>query len=308
VIHSVWILFDILTKENDGIILQTPAYDGFFKVIKQNNRKVVENKMDYDEKTGSYSINFSLLEEQLKDENNKILIFCSPQNPVGKVWSKDELEKVSLLCEKHGVFIISDEIHMDVLRKDAKHTPFFEVKKESVAVLTSASKTFNIPALLFSYAIIPNLELKEKFAQKIAARGLSSPSIFGLIALISGYNNCGYWVDELNGYLDNSFEKIKSFVSPECKITPSKATYLAWINIESALKKRNCTLEQFQELLIKESVAIMPGKNYGGETGQRAGGGDYMLRLNFGAPFSKVETGINAINSALSSLSDPKNI
>ena len=148
VIYSISLLIDMHSDKQDGVIVQTPAYDAFFKTIVGNQRKLIENPLLY--QNGLYSINFIELETKLSDPQNKILLICSPHNPTGRVWEKEKLKKIVELCKKYQVFLISDEIHMDIVRKEYSHHPILELSEQNVAIVTSGSKTFNFPGLIFS--------------------------------------------------------------------------------------------------------------------------------------------------------------
>lgn len=291
VIYAISQLIKMKSNENDGVIIQTPAYDAFFNVIKENNRTVVQNDLIY--KDGYYSIDFMYLEELLSKSNNKILLLCSPHNPTGRVWSVDELTTLIELCRKHDVYIISDEIHMDIVRKEYNHIPLFKKSIENIAIVTSGSKTFNFPGLLFAYVLIPDLEDGNIFLWYLKQRdGLSSPSIMGIEATITAYNECSEWVEELNNYIDENIKLVQEYLErnlPEIKLVYPESTYLLWLDISGL----NMTMDELQERLIKiGNVAIMDGKTYGGN-------GQLFLRYNIGCPKSKVLEGLNRLKLSI---------
>lgn len=291
VIYAISQLIKMKSNENDGVIIQTPAYDAFFNVIKENNRTVVQNDLIY--KDGYYSIDFIYLEELLSKSNNKILLLCSPHNPTGRVWSVDELTTLIELCRKHDVYIISDEIHMDIVRKEYNHIPLFKKSIENIAIVTSGSKTFNFPGLLFAYVLIPDLEDGNIFLRYLKQRdGLSSPSIMGMEATITAYNECSEWVEELNNYIDENIKLVQEYLErnlPEIKLVYPESTYLLWLDISGL----NMTMDELQERLIKiGNVAIMDGKTYGGN-------GQLFLRYNIGCPKSKVLEGLNRLKLSI---------
>ena len=291
VIYAISQLIKMKSNENDGVIIQTPAYDAFFNVIKENNRTVVQNDLIY--KDGYYSIDFIYLEELLSKSKNKILLLCSPHNPPGRVWSVDELTTLIELCRKHDVYIISDEIHMDIVRKEYNHIPLFKKSIENIAIVTSGSKTFNFPGLLFAYVLIPDLEDGNIFLRYLKQRdGLSSPSIMGMEATITAYNECSEWVEELNNYIDENIKLVQEYLErnlPEIKLVYPESTYLLWLDISGL----NMTMDELQERLIKiGNVAIMDGKTYGGN-------GQLFLRYNIGCPKSKVLEGLNRLKLSI---------
>ena len=298
VIYSISQLIQMQSDTGNGVVVQTPAYDAFFKTITANERELVENPLHYE--NGSYSIDFADLEEKLADENNKILLLCSPHNPTGRVWTQDELEHIIALCQKYNVFIISDEIHMDVTRKGMKHHPILRYTQKNVALVTSASKTFNFPGLNFSYLLVPDESLRDAFEFALKNRdGLSSTSILGMEATIAAYNSSAEWTDSLNDYLDESIDLVRENLQkncPEIKMVESEATYLLWLDISEL----GFSMDEIQDVLVhQEKVAIMDGAVYGGN-------GEDFLRLNIGCPKSKVEEGVKRLISGINILKENK--
>lgn len=291
VMYSVSKLIDMHSDEKDGVIIQTPAYDAFFKTIKGNNRKIVKNPLNYID--GNYSINFTDLEEKLANKHNKILLLCSPHNPTGRVWTEEELRKIIALAQKHNVYIISDEIHMDVLREGVEHHPIIKFADKNIALVSSGSKTFNFPGLIYSYVILSDDEDFNQFSVRLKEQdGLSSASILGMEATISTYNNNAEWVDELNQYLDSNIAYVESFLAeyfPSIHVVPSESTYLMWIDIS----KYPLPMDEMQEKLVnKGKVAIMDGSVYGGN-------GEHFLRLNVGCPKEKLVEGMKRFKFGL---------
>lgn len=285
VIYAVSTLIQMLTKKGEGVVLQTPAYDAFFKVIQDNDRLLVENPLIYEE--NQYRIDFTNLEEKLARPENKVLLLCSPHNPTGRVWKQWELEKIVALCRQYSIFLLSDEIHMDILGRGQRHIPITRFNYEQVAIVTSGTKTFNFPGLTFAYALIPNLGLREHFQRKLKnADGLSSTNIFGMLATMSAYRYCSHWVDELNHYLESNQRYVKAFIQeklPDVKVVDLEATYLMWLDISKAVSDIPLLREK---LISVGKVAIMDGSIYGGN-------GHQFLRLNIGCPKSKLVDGLD---------------
>ena len=285
VIYAVSTLIQMLTKKGEGVVLQTPAYDAFFKVIQDNDRLLVENPLIYEE--NQYRIDFTDLEEKLARPENKVLLLCSPHNPTGRVWKQWELEKIVALCRQYSIFLLSDEIHMDILGRGQRHIPITRFNYEQVAIVTSGTKTFNFPGLTFAYALIPNLGLREHFQRKLKnADGLSSTNIFGMLATMSAYRYCSHWVDELNHYLESNQRYVKAFIQeklPDVKVVDLEATYLMWLDISKAVSDTSLLREK---LISIGKVAIMDGSIYGGN-------GHQFLRLNIGCPKSKLVDGLD---------------
>ncbi|WP_161387934.1 PatB family C-S lyase [Enterococcus faecium] len=285
VIYAVSTLIQMLTKKGEGVVLQTPAYDAFFRVIQDNDRLLVENPLIYEE--NQYRIDFTNLEEKLARPENKVLLLCSPHNPTGRVWKQWELEKIVALCRQYSIFLLSDEIHMDILGRGQRHIPITRFNYEQVAIVTSGTKTFNFPGLTFAYALIPNLGLREHFQRKLKnADGLSSTNIFGMLATMSAYRYCSHWVDELNHYLESNQRYVKTFIQeklPDVKVVDLEATYLMWLDVSKAVSDIPLLREK---LISVGKVAIMDGSIYGGN-------GHQFLRLNIGCPKSKLVDGLD---------------
>ena len=291
VMYSVKQLVTLLSEPGDGIIIQTPAYDAFYKMIKENKRKIVPNALIYDAK--SYRIDFEELTRLMAQPENKVLLLCSPHNPTGRVWQKDELQQIIELAKTHDVFIISDEIHMDIVRKGQRHQPIIDLLQKNVALVTSGSKTFNFPGLIYSYGIIPDPKLRERFLTQLKeADGLSSTSIFGMTATIAAYDNESKWVDQLNDYLDGNIAYVIAYLQehhPELVVTKSEATYLMWIDCTAL----GLTMAELQQRMIRKGkVAIMSGEIYGKE-------GRNFLRLNIGCSREKLIDGLKRFTLSL---------
>ncbi|MEE6452493.1 MalY/PatB family protein [Gottfriedia acidiceleris] len=300
VIYSISKVMEYLTNVGDHVVIQTPAYDAFFKVIQDNNRFISDNQLIYE--NGEYRIDFDDLEQKLSHERAKILLLCSPHNPSGRVWTKHELERIIGLCNKHNVFIISDEIHMDIVYEPNIHIPIIKtsINLENVCICTSASKTFNTPGLVGSYMILPSQKIKNEFLLSLKNRdGLSSASIFGTLSTIEAYKNCEDWVDELVEYTNDNLKTVENYLNthlPKLKFTLPESTYLAWIDISGL----PFSSEQLQHALVHHAkVAIMPGETYG-----EAGKG--FIRLNIGCPKSKIIEGLNRLKKAIDYLESKK--
>ncbi|MGT2910779.1 MalY/PatB family protein [Streptococcus cameli] len=291
VIFSIALLIEILSEEGDGILYHTPAYDAFYGMIGQSKRVGIESQLLYHE--NQYTIDWEDMEEKLRLPEVKLFLLCSPHNPTGRVWTEWELQKIITLCQKYDVFMISDEIHMDIVRKGFRHIPLLQFIEKNLAIVTSGSKTFNFPGLIFSYCIIPDKHLREKFLTGLKQKyGLSSVSTLGLEATMAAYNESSHWVDELTDYIDKNREYVTKRLQNElsgASVVESEATYLMWIDFSNF----PLSMEDIQERLIQVGkLAIMSGKVYGGN-------GDSFLRLNIGCPRSKLIEGMDRMILAL---------
>lgn len=296
VMYSIARLIELNSEVGDGVIIQTPAYDAFFKTIVASEREVVENPLLYDD--GRYKLDFEQLEEVLKREENKILLICSPHNPTGRVWTENELKQIIDLCKQYNVYLISDEIHMDVLRDGYEHHPILDYINDysEMALCSSPSKTFNVPGLGGSYLMIPDKEIYADFQLLLKNRdGVSSANIMGITATMAAYNKGSEWVDELNDYVSENLEFVKRYLErelPELTLDIPESTYLAWIDIRGL----EFDMNQLQEALVQHGkVTIMSGAIYGGD-------GKHFLRLNVGCPRSKLEDGLDRLKRSINFL------
>lgn len=291
VIYAVSKFVEMKSEKGDGVLINTPGYDGFFKMILGNERKIISSPLK--NINGKYEIDFEDFEKKCREA--KIFLLCSPHNPVGKVWTEKELAKIIEICKKNNVFIISDEIHMDIVY-NKKHIPIVSLGKdylENIVLCTSASKTFNIPAFTGSYLFIPSEKNREDFLKILKERdALSSPSILAVIATMTAYNECEYWVDELIKYTENNIKFVKEYLEkniPELFCEIPDGSYFAWIDFS----KLGISSEEFQKYLIDiGEVAVMPGLTYGEE-------GRYFLRLNVACSIKKVKDGLERIKKSV---------
>ncbi|WP_159871006.1 MULTISPECIES: MalY/PatB family protein [unclassified Raoultella] len=282
------------SEVGDGVVVHTPAYDAFYKTIAGNQRRLVPVPLVAHD--GQWRCDMAELERALSEPRNKILLLCSPHNPTGKVWSRDELTTMAQLCEKHGVRVISDEIHMDMTWENHRHTPWCDVARGPWALFTSASKSFNIPALTGAYGLIDDVATREGYLNALKSRdGLSSPCVPSLVAHIAAYREGAGWLDALRAYLQENLRYIARELNqafPQLNWQPPEATYLAWIDLR-ALKIDDSALQQ--ALIHEQKIAIMPGSTYGEE-------GAGFVRLNAGCPRVKLEKGVQGLIAALRSL------
>lgn len=293
VIYMVSQLIRQWSEIGDGVVVHTPAYDAFFKTIEGTQRKVLTSPLTYNE--GQWVCDMQQLEELLVLPTTRVMLLCSPHNPTGKVWTAAELSLMAELCERHNVRVISDEIHMDLCWENAQHIPWSTISHAPYALFTSASKSFNIPALTGAYGIInDNTSRETYFHQLKACDGLSSPAILAVIAHITAYTECDDWFRQLRDYLFANLVYVKTRLDaefPQLNWQIPESTYLAWINLNPLSIDDN----QLQNCLIhQEKVAIMPGFTYGAE-------GSGFIRLNVGCPRAKLEIGMDRLIRALKS-------
>ncbi len=294
VIYMVAEMIRQWSAPGEGVVVHTPAYDAFFKTISGNQRTIVSVPLE--KVDNQWFCDMAKLEAALAQSQNKILLLCSPHNPTGKVWTRDELNTMAELCEKHGVRVISDEIHMDMVWGNHQHTPWCDVARSPWALFTSGSKSFNIPAFTGAYGLIADEAARNDYLFALKSRdGLSSPSVPALVAHIAAYREGEPWLDALRSYLQDNMRYIAQTLNtafPELNWAMPESTYLAWVD----LRPLNLDDQALQDVLIKQQkVAIMPGYTYGQE-------GNGFIRLNAGCPRSKLEQGVERLIAAIKTL------
>ena len=291
VMYSVSLLIRLLSQPHDKVLTMNPMYDAFINVIKENDRELVSHPLIKEE--GTFKIDFDVFEKQAQE--SALLLLCSPHNPTGRIWSDEEMHRMIEICKKYQVKIISDEIHMDIRIKDAKHHPLMKYYDEYKEIFTasSSSKTLNTPGLIGSYVIIPDEKIRDEFLGVTRRRDfLNSASIFGMYATMIGYTECDDYIDQLNEYIRGNMELVENFIRDELKdfkFQRPEATYLAWIDARDV----PFTSDEIQDALVNVGgVAIMKGEIYG-ENGAK------YLRMNLGCPRSKIEEGLKRFKKAM---------
>nr|WP_074349540.1 MalY/PatB family protein [Proteiniborus sp. DW1] len=242
-----------LTEPGDGIIVMSPVYYPFYHAIERNDRNIVKNPLI---STGtSYKINYEDLEEKAKDPKNKVLLFCSPHNPTGRVWTKEELEKVADICLRNNVFIISDEIHNDLIMPGHKHTVFATISEEvknNMIVCTAPSKTFNIAGLQNSNIIIPNQNIRERYNKVLESNAIGLVNMIGLKACEIAYTQCEDWLEQLIELIYHNHLELKKYIQeniPQIKVYDLEGTYLQWLDFNAF----GLSNEQLEELMHKKA-------------------------------------------------------
>ncbi len=273
------------STEGDGVVVQPPVYGPFFGVVRGANRKLIENPLLKTE--GGYEIDFDGLEEIFELEKPKILLFCSPHNPVGRVWSAEELSRLAALCVKYGVFVVSDEIHFDLVFKTHTLLLTFGELHERLVLLSAPTKTFNIPGLNVSYALIPSKNNKKIFEHY--ARGLHQtlPNVFGIEALKAAYKDGDEWLDNLKPLLEQNKALLDEFVSKNDFVSgfSPEGTYLYWLDFSAT----GLSQQELREKFIDVGVALSSGDFFFG------GRESLYFRFNFATQKERVERALEAI-------------
>lgn len=234
VVPAMFFAVKAFTEPGDGVIVMTPVYYPFYGAVKANGRTVVETALIDDGE--NYTIDFEDLEAKAKDPKNKMILFCSPHNPVGRVWTPEELERVGRICIDNDVVIISDEIHFDLIMPGYKHHVFASLSEEFAqhsVICTAPSKTFNLAGMQTSNIIIPNKELQKKFVAQVDSCGMELANILGYEACRIAYTQCDQWLEELIQLIVRNKEYIENFAAehfPVVKCRKMEGTYLQWLD------------------------------------------------------------------------------
>lgn len=284
------------TKKGEGVIIQEPVFYPFAELIEGTDRKIVNNQLINNDE--NYSIDFIDLENKLKDPNNTMLILCSPHNPVGRVWTKDELKKIVDLCQENDVLIFSDELHCDLTRANVTHHPLKTISDYSKIITAVAlGKTFNVGGVPISQIIIDDEELKQIWHKETRKKHyISFAPPLDMVLAETAYNKCEYWVDEVMEYVEQNFDFLVDYLNkhlPKVKYKKPEGTFLAWINFGAYVD-----YEKLFELPITKYDLLIENGHVFGESG--AG----YFRMTVACPQSMLEEGLNRIVKAIKELTD----
>lgn len=291
VVPGIASAINTFTEKGDKILIQPPVYYPFFKVIEENKRTLVENNLII--KDDMYQIDFSDFEKKLSE--SKMFILCSPHNPVGRVWQKEELLEISRLCIKYDVILVSDEIHSDLCIRSNKHYPIASISSDDLKVITfmAPSKSFNVAGLAQSVAIIKNPKLKELFDNQLAATGLMHMASFGITGFKASYKYGEKWLEEALEYIEKNADFVEDYLRkniPEIVFYKLQGTFLMWLDFS----KFNLKTEELDKLLFeKGKILLEPGIKFGSP-------GKNHYRLNIACPRTMLEDALSRIKTAIS--------
>ena len=293
VVPAISVAIQAFTKEGEAVLINTPVYPPFARTVKLNNRKLITNSLV--EKEGIFEIDFTQLEKDFVEENVKLYVLCNPHNPGGRVWEKEVLEKIGQLCQKHGVLLVSDEIHQDLALFGHKHYSFNTVNpdfKDFSIILSSATKTFNIAGTKNSYAIIENPKLRVAFQKRQLANNQHEISGLGYLATEAAYRYGKEWLEELKEVLENHINYVVDVFERETKIKVMKpqGTYLIWLDFSAY----DVSDEELRKLLRDDAKVIL---NRGLDFGEE---GTLHARLNVAMPKTLLEQVCQRIVKAVS--------
>jgi cystathionine beta-lyase len=293
VLNAVAILINQHSDSGDGVIIQPPVFFEFRMVIRSNNRRMVKNPLKLVD--GKYQVDFEDLEEKAANPKNRILILCNPHNPVGRVWTKDELVQIGEICRRHNVLVISDEIHGDIVFQPHRYTPFASISKELAqisATCLSPAKTFNIAGMVDAMVVIANEDIRSRFHDFAHRYQINKTNVFASAAIEAAYGRGGEWLNELLAYLQGNVDFLQSYIDEELyqvKLVEPEGTYLVWLNFKG-LGLEVKALANF--LAQKAGIAVNPGYWFG-----REGAG--YARMNIACPQSTLQEALLRLTNAI---------
>lgn len=296
IVFAIGLAIKALTKEGDGVMIQQPVYYPFSEVIKDNDRKLVNNALVL--RNGHYEIDFEDFEQKIIQEKVKLFVLCSPHNPVGRVWTREELQKIGEICLKYGVKVVSDEIHSDFVYGDRKHYVFTTIDpgfEEFSIVCTAPSKTFNLAGLQASNIFIPNVQIRKAFLKQMSAVGYSQLNMIGLHACKAAYETGREWLEELKVYLKGNLDFVREYLEqnlPQIKLIEPEGTYLIWLDCR-ALGLPEAKLEH---LIVHEAKLWLDSGAIFGKDGEG------FERINIACPRAVLEEACKRLHRAVQSI------
>lgn len=289
------LLVDVLTGENEGVMIHAPYYMPLYNAISKNGRKVIESPLKWD--GVRFTMDFEQMEKAVDDDTRMILL-CSPHNPCTTVFTEAELEKLADFSIRHDLILVSDEIHSDIRKKGTEFISALRLipkLRERLVYVNSPTKTFNIPGIILSYMVIPDETLRGKVRGEIDRIGMHNPNVFANAAVRVGYTQCGGWLDELNAYIDANEEYVRNYMKqylPGFRVMPREATFLLWIDCRGL----NISDERLEQWFIREAkVGVYMGNIFGAQ-------GKGFIRMNIAAPAALLEEAMRRMKEAVEKL------
>lgn len=282
-----------LTRPGDSVLIQPPVYYPFFGVIRDNGRNIVENELVY--RDGRYTIDFADFEQKIVRNQVKLFILCSPHNPVGRVWTREELARIGQICKEHGVFVVSDEIHCDFAFPEHPHTPFLVANPdlaEQTVICTAPSKTFNLAGLQTSNIWIPGKELRQRFIREIDRSGYSQLNTLGLVACRAAYADGGEWLEQCKAYMRSNLDFLRNFLTAhlsQIRLVEPEGTYFAWLDCSGLGLSRR----ELDDLILNHAkLWLDSGHIFGGQA-------DQFQRIVLACPRKTLEQALRQLEQAV---------
>ena len=293
IVFAIGIAIQALTKEGDAVMIQQPVYYPFSEVIKDNGRTLVNNELVL--KDGHYEIDFEDFEEKIIQNHVKIFVLCSPHNPVGRVWTVDELRRMGEICLRHDVKVVSDEIHSDFVYEGRRHYVFSTVDPafEDISIVcTAPSKTFNLAGLQVSNIFIPNVQIRKAFKRQVSAAGYSQVNMIGLHACQAAYETGREWLEELKVYLKGNLDFAREYLEknlPQIKLIEPEGTYLIWLDCRAL----GLSEEELEHLIVYEAKLWLDSGAIFGKVGEG------FERINIACPRAVLKEALERLNRAV---------
>ena len=292
VVFAIATAIRAFTIKGDAVLIQQPVYYPFANMIRQNERVIVDNPLRLIK--GRYEIDFADFEQKIIEHRVKLFILCSPHNPVGRVWTRAELEQIAAVCLRHNVIVVADEIHEEFVRPGFRHVPFASLSEEAAAITvtcTSPSKTFNLAGLQISNIFIRNAQLRRRFKEELSRTGYDEPNTLGLTGAKAAYEHGAEWLTQLLAYIEENHARTKSFLAahlPKVQIIEPEGTYLLWLDFRAY----ELSDEALNEKIIREAhLWLDDGPIFGA-------GGSGFQRINIACPWATLETGLQNLAKA----------
>ena len=293
VVPALYHMVNLFTAPGDGVLLFTPVYYPFYNAVRKGGRTLAESRLLL---TGDhYEIDFADFEEKAKDPKNKLLLLCSPHNPVGRVWTKEELSQIADICYENGTLVISDEIHADLTLPPYKHPTFALISEKArmnSLVFMSPSKAFNMPGLASSYAIIENDELRHQFQVYMEASEFSEGHLFAYLSVAAAYSHGTEWLDQVIAYIKGNIDFTESYLKeriPAIRMIRPQASYLIFLDC----RELGLSQEELNRLFVEDAhLALNEGTTFGKE-------GEGFMRLNVACPRATLEKALRQLEQAV---------
>ena len=292
IVFALSIAVRAFTQEGDAVLIQPPVYHPFSRAILRNKRTLVENPLVL--KDGHYEMDLEELEQKVLDEHVKLMILCNPHNPVGRVWTREELTALADICLRHHVYVISDEIHGDFVWQGHEQTPYASISEEACLhsmMCTAPSKTFNLAGMATSNLFIPDPEMRRKFRSELLDVGQENMNRLGLFACRAAYEGGGEWLDQLIGYLAGNLALVRDFCKnrvPQIQLVEPEGTYLAWLDC----RELGLTDDELMAFFSNEAKVWLDPGTHSGEQGSG------FMRFNLGSSRSVIAQALDQIEAA----------
>ena len=290
VLTGIALLLRELTHPGDGILIQTPVYHQFAKLIEASDRKVVNNPLKLVD--GQYQMDFEDIEAKAENGEVKVIMLCNPHNPAGRVWRKEELDQLVTVAEKHQLLIISDEIHADIVYSGHRFNSILNSDhSRHISILGSPAKTFGMQSIATGFLYIPDAEMRARVKKTVGAMYLDHGNAFSTYGTIAAYRHGGEWVKELNGYLETTIAWIKKYLSeelPQVKMIQPEGTYQVWLDF-SGLGLDPKELEKI--MFEKAKLGLTPGSWFGADSA-------LFMRMNIASPLARIKSAFERLKEA----------